>query len=101
MLVSVSFGSVDLFTVTGIHTNWLYCVLTLSGFVQFTVVPSGISYITNPPSILCSVLIPDTVNPAGITAVLLLLLYSEGSVALVPASISGNFSFPAKYSSTL
>ena len=84
MLVSVSFGSVVLFTSTGIHTNWLYFVFTLSGFDQSTVIPSGISYITNPPSILCSDFIPDTVNPFGIHAVFPSLIYFVFSVTLVP-----------------
>ena len=37
--------------------------------VQFGVTPFGISYITNPFSISCSLTIPYTVNPSGTVAV--------------------------------
>ncbi len=60
--------------------------------MMYTLFFSSIKYITNPPSIVFSVPAPDTVKPAGITAV----SYFEAVVAFSPAFISGNFTLPSK-----
>ena len=79
-----------LFTfVTGTHTNWSYFVFSVPSHFTFSSSSSGIKYITNPPSILVSFLIPDTVKPPGITAVFVPSVYSFVSVNFLPAP-SGN-----------
>ena len=60
-------------------------MLFVSAFQSDTVFPSK-SYITSPLAIVCSVEIPDTVNPFGIIAVSVPSLYSLFPfVAVCPA----------------